>query len=149
MWGEHFVDVELQYVALDLYDWNTSVLFCCTREFLAKNKITTMGHPPYSPDLALCDFYLLPKAKNIMWGEHFVDVDTIKRETTKPLKELTKKDMQHFFQEWEKYWTKCILSGEEYLRVTTSPFQNNLVWIFCEPSARTFCTHLVCSLIAS
>jgi alpha-L-fucosidase len=27
-----------------------------TREFLAKTKITTMDHPPYSPDLALCDF---------------------------------------------------------------------------------------------
>ena len=49
-----------------------------TREFLAKSKITTTGHPPYSPDLAPCDFYLFPKAKNIMRGEHFVDVDTIK-----------------------------------------------------------------------
>ena len=27
--------------------------------------------------------------------------------------------------------------------MTTSPFQNNLIWIFGEPSARTFCTHLV------
>jgi transposase len=77
-----------------------------TREFLAKNKITTMGHPPYSPDLAPCDFYLFPKVKNIMRGVHFVDVDTIKRETTKPLKELTKEDMQHCFQEWEKSCTK-------------------------------------------
>jgi len=86
-----------------------------TREFLAKNKITTMGHPPYSPNLAPCDFYLFPKVKNIMRGEHLVDVDTIKRETTKPLKELTKEDMQHCFQEWEKRCTKCILSGGEYL----------------------------------
>jgi hypothetical protein len=30
-----------------------------------------------------------------MRGEHFVDVDTIKRETTKLLKELRKEDMQH------------------------------------------------------
>jgi len=74
-----------------------------------------MGHPPYSPDLAPCDFYLFPKVKNIMRGVHFVDVDTIKRETTKPLKELTKGDMQHCFQEWEKSCTKWILSGGEYL----------------------------------
>ena len=86
-----------------------------TREFLAKNKITTMDHPAYSSDLAPCDFYLFPKVKNIMRGEHFVDVDTIKRETTKLLKELTKEDTQHCFQEWEKRWTKCILSGGEYL----------------------------------
>jgi hypothetical protein len=70
-----------------------------------------MDHPPYSFDLAPCDFYFFPKVKNITQGEHFVDVDTIKRETMKLLKELTKEDMQHFFQEWEKRWTKCILSG--------------------------------------
>jgi histone-lysine N-methyltransferase SETMAR len=49
-----------------------------TREFLAKNKITTMDHSPYLPDLAPCDFCLFPKVKNIMRGEHFVDVDTMK-----------------------------------------------------------------------
>jgi hypothetical protein len=73
-----------------------------------------MDHPPYSPDLAPCDFYLFPKVQNIKRGEHFVDAETIKRETTKFLKELTKEDMQHCFQEWEKRWTKCILSGGEY-----------------------------------
>jgi len=85
-----------------------------TREFLAKNKITTMDHPPYSSDLAPCDFNLFPKVENIMRGEHFVDVDNVKRETTKLLKELIKEDTQHCFQEWEKRWTKCNLSGEEY-----------------------------------
>ena len=33
------------------------------REFLAQNNITTLPHPPYSPDLALCDFFLFPKLK--------------------------------------------------------------------------------------
>jgi transposase len=118
-----------------------------TREFLAKNKITTMDHPPYSPDLAPCDFYLFPKVKNIMRGEHFVDADTIKRETTKLLKELTEEDMQHCFQESEKRWTSAFCQGDSTSRVTTSPFQNNLIWIFGEPSARTFCTHLVCHIL--
>jgi histone-lysine N-methyltransferase SETMAR len=31
-----------------------------TREFLAKNKITTMYHPPYSPDLAPCELLPVP-----------------------------------------------------------------------------------------
>ena len=34
------------------------------REFLAKNSITKMDHPPYSSDLASCDFWLFPKLKN-------------------------------------------------------------------------------------
>jgi len=28
------------------------------REFLAKKNIPVLPHPPYSPDLAPCDFYL-------------------------------------------------------------------------------------------
>ena len=32
-------------------------------EFLAKNNTLVMSQPPYSPDLAPCDFFLLPKLK--------------------------------------------------------------------------------------
>jgi len=32
-------------------------------KFLAKNSITKMDHPPYSPDLVPCDFWLFPKLK--------------------------------------------------------------------------------------
>ena len=85
-----------------------------TREFLAKNNITTIDYPPYSPDLAPYDFYLFPKVKNIMRDEHFVAIDIIKRETSKLLQELIKEDMQHCFQEWEKRLIKCILSGRVF-----------------------------------
>ena len=30
---------------------------------LAKNNMTVIPHPPYSPDLAPCDFFLFPKLK--------------------------------------------------------------------------------------
>ena len=33
------------------------------REFFKQNYITTLSHPPYSPDLAPCDFFLFPKLK--------------------------------------------------------------------------------------
>ncbi|UYV80240.1 hypothetical protein LAZ67_18002128 [Cordylochernes scorpioides] len=33
------------------------------RRFLAKNNVCVLNHPPYSPDLAQCDFYLFPKIK--------------------------------------------------------------------------------------
>jgi len=31
------------------------------REFLARNSITVLKHPPYSPDLAPCDFFVVPQ----------------------------------------------------------------------------------------
>ncbi|GFV60985.1 mariner Mos1 transposase [Trichonephila clavipes] len=33
------------------------------KRFLAKHSIPVLEHPPYSPDLAPCDFYLFPKVK--------------------------------------------------------------------------------------
>jgi hypothetical protein len=58
--------------------------------------------------------FLFPKVKTIMWGERFGDVENIKREMTRLLKNLTSQDMQHCFLQWKKRWAKCIHSGEEY-----------------------------------
>ena len=30
-----------------------------------------LEHPPYSPDLVPCDFYLFPKLKEYLSGRHF------------------------------------------------------------------------------
>jgi len=49
-------------------------------EFLAKNSITKMDHPPYSPDLAPCDFWLFPKLKNALKGQRFADITDIQCE---------------------------------------------------------------------
>ncbi|UYV61153.1 PGBD5 [Cordylochernes scorpioides] len=38
------------------------------RDFLAKNNTLMMPQPPYSPDLAPCDFFLFPKLKRPMKG---------------------------------------------------------------------------------
>jgi hypothetical protein len=40
--------------------------------FLAKHRITQVSQPPYSPDLAPCDFWLFPKLKSPLKGRRFV-----------------------------------------------------------------------------
>ena len=42
---------------------HTSLL---VRQFLSNKNITVCPHPPYSPDLAPCDFWLFPKVKVTM-----------------------------------------------------------------------------------
>jgi histone-lysine N-methyltransferase SETMAR len=37
-------------------------------EFLAEKSITKKNHPPYSPDLAPCDFWLFAKLKKCLEG---------------------------------------------------------------------------------
>ncbi len=39
--------------------------------FLEKREIPTVAHPPYSPDLTPCDFWLFPSLKKALQGLQF------------------------------------------------------------------------------
>jgi hypothetical protein len=47
-----------------------------------KKKVTTLYHPPYSPDLSLPDYFLFPKLKMKLKGLHFPDVAEIQEAIT-------------------------------------------------------------------
>ena len=89
-----------------------SALIVC--EFLACNSITMLEHHPYSPDLAPCDFFLFPKCKLVLQGQHLGDVMTIKSKTTSLLKSLREEEFKRCFQQWKQRWDKCIVSNGEY-----------------------------------
>ena len=50
-------------------------------QFLAKNNMTVIPHPPYSPDLAPCNFFLFPKLKLQMKGRRFDTIEEIQEES--------------------------------------------------------------------
>ncbi|UYV62143.1 hypothetical protein LAZ67_1007985 [Cordylochernes scorpioides] len=62
---------------------HTSLL---VRDFLAKNNTLMMPQPPYSPDLAPCDFLLFPKLKRPMKGRRYATLDEIKTASKEELK---------------------------------------------------------------
>jgi histone-lysine N-methyltransferase SETMAR len=41
------------------------------QEVLVKKNIPILPHPPFSPDLAPCDFYLFPKLKSKLKGNYY------------------------------------------------------------------------------
>jgi transposase len=82
------------------------------REFLASKQITVLEHPPYLPDLAPSDFFLLQKKKEILKGKHFDDVDDIRSNTTAALKAISKNQFQNCFEEW----TRLLLRLFSYAR---------------------------------
>jgi len=55
-------------------------------------------HPPYSPDLAPCDFWLFPKVKLTMKGKGFKSTQDIETVTTAQLKTLTKRGLPEMLQ---------------------------------------------------
>ena len=50
-----------------------------TVQFLEQQGITLLPHPPYSPDLAPCDFWLFPKIKGAIAGKLFLRTQDLAR----------------------------------------------------------------------
>jgi len=66
-----------------------------------------MEHPPYSPDIAPCDFFLFPKIKSALKGTRFESVDAVKAKASQLLNSLTQDDLQHCFQQWKIRMERC------------------------------------------
>lgn len=90
---------------------HTSLL---VRDLLAKNAVNIVPHPPYSPDLAPCDFWLFSKLKRPLRGHRFEAIEEIKRESLRELKAIPEIEFSKCFEEWKKRWHMCVASDGEY-----------------------------------
>jgi len=85
-----------------------------TREFLTQNSIITLLHPPYSPNLAPCEFFLFLKMKLQLKGRRFDRVEEIQRESQNVLGTLREQDFQPAFQQWQRRWDRCVAAQGDY-----------------------------------
>ena len=69
------------------------------RTFLAKNNTVIMPQPPYSPDLAPCEFFLFPRLKRPVKGRRFPTIEEIKTESLRVLKDIPKSAYQKCFKD--------------------------------------------------
>jgi len=82
--------------------------------FWRKKNIPVLPHPPYSPDLALCDFYLFPKLESKLKGHHFRMMKNIQKIVTNELNTLMENDLQYCYDQWKKRWNHCVTSQGSY-----------------------------------
>jgi hypothetical protein len=76
---------------------HTSLL---VREFLAKHHVATLPQPPYSPDLALADFFLFK-------GHRFESIPAIQAAVTTALNELPIEAFEGAYRAWEQTDLGC------------------------------------------
>ena len=76
--------------------------------------IKTVPHPPYSPDLAPCDFWLFPKLKENLRGSRYETIEGMKEAVTRVIDTLTQEDFQGAFQKLLERYNKCIAAGGDY-----------------------------------
>ena len=72
--------------------------------------IKSVPHPPYSRDLAPCDFWLFPKLR----GCRYETIEEIKEPVTKFIDTLTQEDFHGAFEKLLEWYNKCIANGEDY-----------------------------------
>ena len=73
--------------------------------------IKTVPQPPYSPDLAPCDFWLFPKLR----GFRYETIEEMKEAVTKVIDTFTQEDFHEAFHMLLERYNKCIGAGGGYL----------------------------------
>ena len=84
---------------------HTSLLV--VQQFLAEKSIPVITQPPYSPDLALSDFWLFPTLKMGLKGTRFATMED-KPNATAELRKIPKEAFCWCFQQWQDQWSKCV-----------------------------------------
>ena len=79
-------------------------------DYLTKTGIKTVPHPPYSSNLAPCDFWLFPKLR----GCRYETIEEMKEAVTKVIDTLTQEDFDGAFQRLLERYNKCIAAGGDY-----------------------------------
>jgi hypothetical protein len=77
-----------------------------TTEFLTNSDMVIVPHPPYSLDLAPCDFTLFPKLKMKLKRGRFETVFDIQRESQAVLDSIQDNDFHRAFEAWKKRWDR-------------------------------------------
>jgi transposase len=84
------------------------------KQFLANKNITVLEHPPYSPNLAPCDFYLFAKIKSVLKGNYFLSVENVKTKTAEIFNSLTEHDLRNCFERCQHRMQLCVILEGKY-----------------------------------
>ena len=82
--------------------------------FLKKEKVTVLPYPPYSPDLAPCDFFLFPKLKAFLAGRKYQSRQALGSAIHQYLITVPKSAYRDVFKKWIHRLKRCISSHGEY-----------------------------------
>ncbi len=78
------------------------------KKFLVHNGTAVLEQPPYSPDLAPCNFWLFDK---LMRGDHLDTIEAIKQESSQILNAILEIEFQQCFDLWRQRWRECMAEG--------------------------------------
>ena len=84
------------------------------KSFLASVKVKVLNHPPYSPDLSPCDFFLFQNLKIMLSGNTYTSRSSLDSAIYQCLQQIPKEDYLSAFCDWVKRLQKCVSVKGEY-----------------------------------
>ena len=84
------------------------------QQFLIKNGMTPMPHPPIHRILLQVPFFLFPQMKKVLKGKCFAPVEGVRQKTAEALKGIKTYKFKDCFEQWEKSLDGCVASNGEY-----------------------------------
>jgi hypothetical protein len=79
--------------------------------------VTTLEHPPHSPDLTQADFYLFHGLKTALKGRRLCDATDVIKNEMEELKELLQNGFKEFIQHLYSRRQKCIVAQRHILKL--------------------------------
>ena len=83
-------------------------------DFLDKEKVKVIKHPPYSPDLSPCDFFLFSRLKKMLSGRRYQTKSALGSAIRQCLKQIPRADYSDAFRQWILRLEKCKSVRGEY-----------------------------------
>ena len=84
------------------------------KSFLASEKVKVLNHPPFSPDLSPCDFFLFPRLKKMLSGNKYTSRSSLGSAIYMCLQQIPKEDYLSAFRDWVKRLQKCVSVKGKY-----------------------------------
>ena len=92
---------ELYGSGFSLHQYNAPVhVNRVVKQTMSDLNIEPLQHPPYSPDLAICDFFLFQTVKDHLRGRKFESREEPGTTITEALRAVTRDGLQHVFRMW-------------------------------------------------
>ena len=84
------------------------------KSFLASEKVKVLNHPPYSPHLSPCDFFLFPRLKKMLSGNKYTSRSSLGSAIYQCLQQTPKDNYLSASRDWVKRLQKCVSVKGEY-----------------------------------
>ena len=84
------------------------------KNFLENLDITGVLHPPYSPDLSPCDYWLFPLIKRELGYKRYSSREEINHSIKEIIERIPKENFKNSFEEWINRMKYIINNNGEY-----------------------------------